>query len=132
MIDAIIRGLLGRLEPIYDYVLSHPALVTVVFAIFVGIYLTGLFQLKYVEKKTREMVIALALELLKAKPNITASGIYKHVLPRWETKLKKWHILFIPHRLDIWPVPASPANIISKMKFSAEWVGDLLEEEKIL
>lgn len=130
MVDAIIRGLLGKLVPIYDYILSHPAVITVVLGILVLFYLAGLFQLKIVEKKTREFILALAPDLIKEKPHITSSGIYKHVLPRWEIELKKWNVLFIPHRLDIWPVPANPKNLVSKMGFNPEWVRKLLEEEK--
>lgn len=131
MIDAIIRGLLGRLEPIYDYVLTHPALITIIFTVFVFIYLAGLFQLKYAEKKTRELVLILTPDLIKLKPHITSSGIYKHVLSRLENEIKKWHLLFIPHRLDIWPVPANIKNIVSKMGFNPEWVKKILEEESI-
>jgi hypothetical protein len=132
MIDAIIRGLLGSLEPIYDYILSHPTLVTIVLAILVSIYLAGLFQLKSVEKKTREFVLDLVPDLVKSKPHITTSGIYKHVLPRWQKELKSWKILFIPHRLDIWPIPATASNIITKMKFSPEWIKELLKENNVL
>ncbi len=132
MIDAIIRSLLGGLEPIYDYILSHPSLVTIVFTVLVAVYLAGLFQLKSVEKKTREFVLDLAPELIKSKPHITSSGIYKHVLPRWEKELKNWHPLFIPHRLDIWPVPATAKNVITKMGFSPDWIKELLAENNVL
>ncbi len=132
MIDGIIRGLLGGLVPVYDYIMTHPVLVTLIFAVLVGLYLAGLFQLKHIEKMTRELVIALSPDLIKAKPHITSSGIYKHILPRWESELKKWHVYFIPHRLDIWPVPATAKNIISKMDFTPDWIKNVLQEENFL
>jgi hypothetical protein len=70
-------------------------------------------------------VLDASREWLSKKPNITAAGLYKRIYPRWSEAVRDWG-LFIPHRLEIWPVRVSPQSVRDKLSFSPQWIAALL------
>ncbi|NTV35528.1 MAG: hypothetical protein HGA53_01100 [Anaerolineaceae bacterium] len=130
MFEAIIRTFLGSLSPILDYIQNNPMVVSLVLGIYIAIYFAGRLQLETIKRKTTEMVLAYTREELKKKPNITSGGIFKHIYPLWEKEVGTW-VKFIPHRTDLFPVPATAAAASKKLPFTPEWLVEVLKENKI-
>jgi hypothetical protein len=134
MVDGVIRGMLGpSLTPIYDYILVHPQIISVILMIWIILYVLGRYQLTTIERKTKEMVLDLGRKEIARNPHISSSALYKKIYPEWEAELKgkKWGTYFILHRLEFWPVPVKPETVLVKFPFSAEWIEDLLVENQI-
>jgi len=131
MVDAFIRASLGpTFTPLYDFMLNHMGLVSLVLFFILAIYFAGVLQVRSIESKTMTMVLDASKKAIANKPHITSHGIYKQLFPQWEAKIKKW-AWFVPHRLDLWPVPVSAANVQKKFNFSPEWISALLEQNGI-
>jgi hypothetical protein len=121
-----IRGMLGSLgRPVLDYMLDNPSVVTVVLTVWVGIFVAGRLQLRRIEQRSVELVVEMGRELIAREPHITARGLYKRIYPRWCEAVRGW-AWFVPHRLDLWPVPVRPETVQQKLFFSPQWIADVL------
>lgn len=126
MIEVMIRSMLGKSgAAVLDWLRSHPEVTTAIFALLLTVYAMGRLQLRRIEQHTTQLVLDMSREWLAKKPNITASGLYKRIYPRWSESVRHWG-LFIPHRLEIWPVPVRPETVQDKLSFSPQWIAALL------
>lgn len=131
MFDALLRMMLGSWgSRALDFIVGHPTLVTSVFAVWLGLFAAGRYQLWRIERKTTELVVEMSRDLIAQKPHITARGLYKRIYPRWTESLRRW-AWFIPHRLDLWPVPVRPETVEQKFPFSAQWIAETLRQHGI-
>jgi len=131
MIESLIKGLLGpSLAPLFDYITTHPSIVAIVLSILVAVYVAGRIQLHNISIKTQGYVLARYKEEIQRKPNITPESLYKLIYPEWTSLIKKWG-LFIPHRLDLWPIPATPDNVKNRIDFNSKWIANVLENKQI-
>jgi hypothetical protein len=131
MVDAFIRASLGpSLTPLYDFMLSHMGLVSLVLFFVLAIYFAGVLQERSIKSKTTAMVLEASKTAVINKPHITSRGIYKQLFPLWEVQIKKW-AWFVPHRLDLWPVPVNATTVQKRFDFSPEWISELLKENSI-
>ncbi|HEY89886.1 MAG TPA: hypothetical protein G4N98_09195 [Thermoflexia bacterium] len=130
MVEALVRGLLGPLSGLLDFILDNPILISGILAVWLGIFVAGKLQLQNIERKTVELVLGTSPSLIAAKPHITSRGLYKRIYPRWETSLRQWG-WFIPHRMDLWPVPITPETVRQKLPFSYQWIAEILAQHGI-
>ena len=131
MIQSFIRGLLGpSLAPLLDFINSNPIIIGVILFIFVAFYAAGRIQLHNIFLKTQTFVLERSKKELQLKPNISADNLYKIIYPDWALKINQW-ALFIPHRLDLWPVRVNPENVKVKLAFSPAWIAALLKAHQI-
>ena len=130
MVEALVRGLLGPLSGLLDFILDNPMLISGILVVWLGIFVAGRFQLQNIERKTVEMVLGISPSLIAAKPHITSRVLYKRIYPRWETSLRQWG-WFIPHRTDLWPVPITPETVRQKFPFSHQWIAETLAQNGI-
>lgn len=127
MFDALLRMILGEwVSRLLDFLKAHPDLVTAIFALWLGLFAAGRYQLRRIEQKTTELVLEMARDLMAQKPNITAQGLYKRIYPRWAESLRHW-AWFVPHRLELWPVPVCPDTVRQKIPFSPQWIAETLQ-----
>jgi hypothetical protein len=131
MLEVMIRSMLGKSGgAILDWLRSHPMATTTIFALFLFVYMLGRWQLHRIERRTAQLVLEMSREWLAKKPNITATGLYKRIYPRWSQSVQNWGV-FIPHRLELWPVPVRPETVQSKISFSPQWIASLLAKHGI-
>jgi hypothetical protein len=131
MLLAFIRSMLGSLGgPVLDFMLDNPALVTGLLAVWLGVFVAGRLQLRRIERKSVELVMEIGQELIAARPHVTASELHRRIYPQWSQSLRKWG-WFVPHRLDLWPVPVRPETIQQKLPFSPQWVAEVLRQQGI-
>ncbi|MCG2768690.1 MAG: hypothetical protein L6435_09965 [Anaerolineae bacterium] len=128
MFLAFVRSMLGSLgRPVLDFMINNPSLVTGVLTVWLGVFVAGRLQLRHIERKSVELVLEMGRELIARKPHITARGLYKRIYPRWSEAVREW-AWFVPHRLDLWPVPARPETVQQKLPFSAQWIAEVLHQ----
>ena len=131
MFLAFIRSMLGSLgRPVLDFMINHPSFVTGILAVWLGVFVAGRLQLRHIERKSVELVVEMGQELVARKPRITARGLYKRIYPRWCEAVRRW-AWFVPHRLDLWPVPVRPETVQQKLPFSPHWIAEALRQHGI-
>ena len=131
MFVAFIRSMLGSLgRPVLDFMIHHSSSVTAILALWLGVFAAGRLQLRHIERKSMELVVEMGQELIARKPHITARGLYKRIYPRWCEAVRGW-AWFVPHRLDLWPVPVRPETVQQKFPFSPQWITEVLRQHGI-
>jgi hypothetical protein len=104
---------------------------TFTFAILAAIWLlilaTGRYQLKKVKENTVELILTEAKRQIKGNKSISMQTFYKKIYPSWCQMLKStaW---FIPHKTELWPMPASPDYVKDRIKFLPDVVGQFLSD----
>jgi len=121
-------GNLGR--PVLDFMIHHSSSVTAILALWLGVFAAGRLQLRHIERKSVELVVEMGQEWIARRPHITARGLYKRIYPRWCEAVRGW-AWFVPHRLDLWPVPVSSETVQQKLPFSPEWIAEVLHQHGI-
>ena len=131
MFVAFIESMLGSLgRPVLDFMLNNQLFVAGILAVWMGIFVAGRLQLRRIKHRSVELVLDMGQELIARKPHITARGLYKRIYPRWCELVRKW-AWFIPHRLDLWPVPVNPETVQQKLAFSPQWIASVLHQHSI-
>lgn len=131
MIEGIIRGMLGSWgSQLLDIILDHSVIVTGLLSIWLAVYIAGRVQLARIEQRTIAMVTSLSRQMIAQKPHITARGLYRRIYPRWKESVRQWG-WFIPHRLDLWPVPVRAETVEKKIPFSAQWIAEVLAQHGV-
>lgn len=130
MILEFVKGMLGPLASVLEFLLDNPVFTTTILLVWLGIYLAGQVQLRKIEQKTRELTLQLSQEILAQQPQVTAKGLYKRIYPQWSKVVPGWG-WFVPHRLDLWPVPVTAENVALKLSFSPEWIAEELHRHNI-
>jgi hypothetical protein len=111
--------------------LSRPSVVAALLLVWFGIFVAGRLQLRRIEQKSAELVITMARELLAAQPQLTVQGLYEQVYESWRAAVSHW-ALFIPHRLDLWPVPVTAETVQQKLPFSPDWLVEVLRRHGLV
>lgn len=131
MILQFVRGMLGDLwRPVLDFMLANPSIVTGFLALWLAVFAAGRVQVRRVARKTEALVVKRGEDLVRDKPHITSRGLYKRIYPEWSRKVRGW-AWFVPHRLDLWPVPVTPETVQNKFPFSPEWISGILRRHNI-
>jgi len=131
LIVEVVKGMLGPfLAPVLDFILDNPAITSTVFLVWFVIYEAGRIQLRQIEQKTNHLVLQIGQTEIAQNPHITAQSLYQRIYPRWSESLPKWG-WFVPHRLDLWPVPITTKNVTHKIPFSPEWIANSLREQNV-
>jgi hypothetical protein len=132
MIMGWIRSMLGPLAVIMDFFSAHPEILTAILAVWMLIYAIGRIQLALIQQKTARLVVELSRSLVAANPQVSLADLREQLLPPWLEELKTWKYLFIPHKYDFWPVPASVKNVQIKFPMPPDWLNRVLKTNGIL
>ncbi len=100
----------------------------VVLVVLVG---AGEMQLKKNEQYLQKDIVAVAHSLRNQGRDILPEDVFEKVQKDWSEQINKlaW---FIPHRWDMWPIPATLPNVKERIGFSPEWVKNVLVQNKFL
>jgi hypothetical protein len=126
MFEGILYALIGNWgRAVIGWALENPVPVSLGFALWLSVFFLGKVQLKMIREKTEAWILTSSREILKKSGNITVEQLYKQLLPQWEQNVRGT-ALFIPHRWEIWPVPATPRFVKKRINFTPEWLGGFL------
>jgi hypothetical protein len=116
---------------VLDFMHKQPSAVAAVLMVWLVILAAGKLQLRRIEQKSVELAVATAQELLVSQPHLTLERLYDEVYARWRAAVSKW-ALFVPHRLELWPVPATVETVQQKLAFSPEWLAEVLRQQGLV
>lgn len=101
------------------------------FVIVLGIWLLflmgGRYQLNRIKKNTVDIVLSEAKKVVSRTPPLNLSSFYHDIYPIWVDMVRK-SAYFVPHKSELFPIPARPDAICARINFSADWVGAFLEK----
>lgn len=112
------------------WALENPFTVGGFLTLWMVLFLSGTWQLNRIKERTSALSLREAKRLLKDNPEINIREFYNNVKPAWEQMVRD-SALFIPHRWELWPIPATPEIVQERVDFTPEWLGEFLWLEKI-
>jgi len=108
-----------------EWMLANPAIVGAVLLIWMGILLGGKMQLRRVERRTGLLVLEAARQALGEEPRPRVDQLYDRLYPQWCQMVRR-SALFILHRWELWPLPATPSIVRRRIDFTPEWLAQYL------
>jgi len=102
----------------------------IVFSVWLIIFLLGKSQLRSIEKISASYIIQKYEELAAHNRKIRLGQFFSAISGDWE-KVVKGKVLFVPHRYELWPMPASPKYLAKRLPFTENWVGKVLVEHNM-
>ncbi|MGC9399722.1 MAG: hypothetical protein ACP5HM_11365 [Anaerolineae bacterium] len=131
MVEAIIRSMLGPYgNRALDFLLAHPLWVSGVLAFWLALYGAGRVQLSRLRAEMETLIVEEGRHLLKERDGMTPTALHEALAPRWEALLKE-RKGFIPHRLELWPVPIKPETVQPQLDFSPRHIVEILQQHHV-
>lgn len=102
------------------------AVLAIFFALWLLMYSLGKWQFKRITQGTTELVLSLGKKAHGRKNRPSVEEFYAQIRPEWEEMLKK-NAKYILHKSELFPVPATPRFVETRMKFTPAWLGAFLK-----
>ncbi len=115
---------------VIGWALENPEVVGGLLTLWMVLFLAGSWQLSRIKERTNTLSLEEAKRLLEDNPDITISQFYEYLKPKWD-KMVRTSAFFVPHRWELWPLPATPGVVQRRIDFSPEWLGEYLWLEEI-
>lgn len=113
--------------PFFDI---KPTVSFITFSIWLILFVLGRAQFNKIKKLTQSVVVEKANVQIKEDKEITLKEFYKQIYPSWCDLVKK-SIWFIPHKTELWPMPAKPDYVRDRIGFNQEWTARILLDNGI-
>jgi len=94
-------------------------------AVWLIFYISARRQFSRVRQGTVDLVLEQGRRAGQARPRPTVEALFVQLQPVWEAMLRR-RAWFIPHRTELFPVPASPGTVARRLNFTPGWVGAYL------
>jgi hypothetical protein len=126
MFQELLYTLIGSWgRAVIQWALANPVTVGLACGAWLAVIGSSKLQLKWLKDRTAEMTISSARIVLEKEPQLQIAKLYERLYPIWSDMVRKT-AFFIPHRWEIWPVPATPKRVAERLEFSPEWLGEHL------
>lgn len=126
MIEGLLHAMIGDWGlAVINWTTNNPGWIVAGFSAWATIFALGKLQLKSIRTKTETWTLESSRHILTQSPGIPLQKLYDQLYPEWVKNLRGTAV-FIPHRWEIWPVPATPRFVKDRIDFSAEWLGGFL------
>ena len=103
-----------------------PPAITIIFTtIWLVFFVLGREQFKRIKANTQRIALENIVPALEKNKNLTVSQYYKAINKQWEEMVPKT-AKFIPHKSELYPVPAKLETVRARINFSPEWLGAFL------
>jgi len=113
--------------PFFDI---KPAVSFITFSIWLILFVLGRAQFNKIKKLTQSVIVEKANVQIKEDKEIILKEFYKQIYPSWCDLVKK-SIWFIPHKTELWPMPAKPDYVRDRIGFNQEWTARILLDNGI-
>ena len=108
-----------------EWMLANPAIVGAALLIWTLILLSGKAQLRRIERRTGLLVLEAARRALEEGLRPGVDQLYDRLYPQWCQMVRR-SALFILHRWELWPLPATPSIVRRRIDFTPEWLDQYL------
>ncbi len=127
MFDSLFYALIGNWgRAVIGWALENPSWVFLGAALWLAIFGMGKLQLKRIREKTEAWVLPTSRQIVADTPDISIDDLYEHLYPRWVNHIRG-SAVFILHRWEIWPLPATPRFVKDRLDFTPGWLGSFLQ-----
>lgn len=99
-----------------------PMISLIVFAVWILQFLLGRAQLNKITNSLTNMALKHIEEAKKENENLSVNQYYAYLLPQFE-EIVKTKSKFIPHKTELFPIPATPDSVKKRINFTPEWLG---------
>jgi hypothetical protein len=106
-----------------------PAVTFAILACWLFFFLTGRLQLRKTRKLAERLILSHVSDL-EARPRMTLREFHALVLPEFKEQVRGT-IWYVPHRTELFPIPARPETVVERLGLSPEYVGRILIREGI-
>jgi len=103
-----------------------PTVSMIVFSIWLILFLWGRSQLNKIKDATAQLVLENIETAKKNNKNLTVDQYYQMLYPKFEAYVKA-NVKFVPHKTELFPMPAKPEYVKTRIHFTPEWVGAFLK-----
>lgn len=103
-----------------------PTTSVIIFSIWIILFLWGSAQFNRIKELTVKLVLGNIEEAKNKNKNLTLNQYYEMLYPQFEAIVKA-NARFIPHKTEMFPMPAKPEYVKTRMNFTPEWVGATLK-----
>lgn len=129
MFQEILYGLVGDWgEAGIKWMVANPAVVGAVLLVWMALLGAGKLQVRRIQGRTQSMVLDAANQRRGESKGVSAKQLHRRLYPEWSDMVRH-SALFVPHRLEMWPVPATPDNVQHHVDFSPEWIYRFLTKQ---
>jgi hypothetical protein len=126
MFQELLYTLIGSWgRAVIEWALVNPVQVGLACGAWLVIIGASKLQLKWIKDRTESLMLTTASGLLEVNPRLPVDKLFDQVYPIWSEMVRKT-ALFIPHRWEVWPVPATPERVAGRLDFTPEWLGQHL------
>lgn len=126
MFQELLYTLIGSWgRAVIEWALANPVQVGLACGAWLIIIGASKLQLKWIKDRTESLMLTTASRLLEVNPRLPVDKLFDQVYPIWSEMVRKT-ALFIPHRWEVWPVPATPERVAGRLNFTPEWLGQHL------
>ena len=113
--------------PFFDI---KPTVSFITFSIWLILFVLGRAQFNKIKKLTQSVLVEKANVQIRENKEITLKEFYNQIYPSW-CDLVKESIWFIPHKTELWPMPAKPDYVRDRIGFNQEWTARILLDNGI-
>ncbi len=108
----------------------NPIFSFITFSIWLIFFVLGRAQFNKIKKFTQSTIVEKARIEIKKNKSLKLKDFYDQIYPSWCDLVKK-SIWFIPHKTELWPMPAKPDYVRKRIGFNQEWTAKILLENGI-
>lgn len=122
MFQELLYAILGPWgRAVIEWLLDHPAVLGSILSVWLLLMLWSERSLRKVQSRTSALVLDGAREALVKDPDLSAGRIYDQLYPQWCDMVRKTATI-IPHRWELWPLPATPSTVRDRIGFTPLWL----------
>jgi hypothetical protein len=99
-----------------------PLVSLIIFTLWILQFLLGRSQLNKITNRLTKIALDQIVETKKEKENLSVDQYYAHLYPQF-VKIVKSNSKFIPHKTELFPMPATPDYVKKRINFTPEWLG---------
>ena len=126
MFQELLYAMIGSWgRAVIEWALANPVQVGMACAAWLIVIGASKLQLKWIKDRTETLMLTTARGVLEANPRLPVDKLFDQLYPVWVEMVRKT-ALFIPHRWEVWPVPATPERVAGRLDFTPEWLGQHL------
>jgi hypothetical protein len=110
---------------------SHPLYLLLVYGAWLLMLGAGKVQLRRNIQFLENSTMSFAQQAINNEGKVNVARVYDLVYCAWKQQIHRlaW---FIPHRWELWPIPARLEVVQQRIGFSPEWVEKVLQKNHIL
>ncbi len=110
---------------------ENPIYLSLICLVWLLLWGAGKIQFHKNIQYLRDATSSVTKQLISEGKEVNIHIIYQTVYQQWQQRIEhlSW---FIPHRYELWPIPAKIEELKNRIGFSPEWVEEFLTTQDLI